>query len=73
MTCPTCGCPTHSAPRTWEVVCGSCGEKRWPCSSVKPEEPFTCTRCRNTSRARREAAREAGKRSAEARGKALPG
>src|SRR5215470_16271907 len=64
--CPTCGCPVHPQPRTWEVVCTSCGEKRWPFAVVKPVA-YVCRLCRETSPAKRAAARAAGKKSAEAR------
>jgi hypothetical protein len=67
-TCPTCGCPVHPQPRTWEVVCTVCGEKRWPLAVVKPEA-FVCARCRVTSPEKRAAARAAGKKSAESRRK----
>src|SRR5215469_14560427 len=65
-TCPTCGCSVHPQPRTWEVVCGSCGEKRWPFAVQKPTS-YVCLRCRVTSPEKRAAARAAGKKSAEAR------
>ena len=65
-TCPTCGCPVHPQPRIWEVVCTSCGEKRWPLAVVEPVS-YVCERCRVTSAEKRAAARAAGKRSAEAR------
>jgi len=68
--CPTCGCAVHAAPRTWEVVCSVCGEKRWPYQATAPEAPYVCPRCRITSPEKREAARAAGKRSAESRRKA---
>jgi len=67
-TCPTCGCPVHPQPRTWEVVCMSCGEKRWP-FSVREPAPYVCGRCRVTSPEKRAAARAAGKKSAESRRK----
>ena len=66
--CPTCGCPIHAQPRTWEVVCVSCGEKRWPFAVVEPVA-YVCRRCRETSPEKRAAARAAGKKSAEARRK----
>lgn len=65
-TCPTCGCAVHARPRTWEVVCTSCGEKRWPLAVVKPAS-YVCGRCRVTSPEKRAAARAAGQKSAEAR------
>ncbi len=65
-TCPTCGCPIHARPRTWEVVCASCGEKRWPMRVVKPAS-YVCARCGVTSAEKRAAARAAGKKSAESR------
>ena len=65
-TCPTCGCPVHPQPRTWEVVCITCGEKRWPFAVVEPMG-YVCRRCRGTSPEKRAAARAAGKKSAEAR------
>ena len=65
-TCPTCGCPVHPQPRAWEVVCTSCGEKRWPFAVVEPVG-YVCRRCRETSPEKRAAARAAGKKSAEAR------
>ena len=68
LTCPTCGCPVHPQPRTWEVVCTSCGEKRWPLSVLKPAA-YVCARCRVTSPEKRAAARAAGKKSAESRRK----
>jgi len=68
LTCPTCGCPVHPQPRTWEVVCTVCGEKRWPLAVLKPEA-FVCARCRVTSPEKRAAARAAGKKSAESRRK----
>ena len=43
-TCPTCGCLVHPQPRTWEVVCTSCGEKRWPLSVLEPAS-YVCPRC----------------------------
>jgi hypothetical protein len=67
-TCPTCGCPAHPQPRTWEVVCISCGEKRWP-FSVRAPVSYVCGRCRVTSAEKRAAARAAGKKSAESRRK----
>jgi DNA-directed RNA polymerase subunit RPC12/RpoP len=67
-TCPTCGCAVHPQPRTWEVVCASCGEKRWP-FSVREPASYVCGRCRVTSPEKRAAARAAGKRSAESRRK----
>jgi hypothetical protein len=67
-TCPTCGCPVHPQPQTWEVICTVCGEKRWPLAVVKPEA-FVCARCRVTSPEKRAAARAAGKKSAESRRK----
>ena len=66
--CPTCGCPVHAQPRTWEVICTSCGEKRWPLSVVKPAA-YVCGRCRVASPEKRAAARAAGKKSAESRRK----
>jgi len=66
--CPTCGCPVHPQPRTWEVVCTSCGEKRWPLAVLEPA-PYLCGRCRVTSPEKRAAARAAGKKSAESRRK----
>jgi uncharacterized Zn finger protein (UPF0148 family) len=65
-TCPTCGCPIHAQPRTWEVVCASCGEKRWPMRVIKPAS-YECVRCGVTSAEKRAAARAAGKKSAESR------
>jgi hypothetical protein len=65
-SCPTCGCPVHAHPRTWEVICTSCGEKRWPLAVVKPAS-YVCGRCRVTSPEKRAAARAAGRKSAEAR------
>ena len=65
-TCPTCGCAVHPQPRTWEVVCASCGEKRWPLSVRKPMS-YVCGRCRVTSAEKRAAARAAGQKSAESR------
>jgi hypothetical protein len=67
-TCPTCGCSVHPQPRTWEVVCTSCGEKRWPLAVLEPGA-YVCRRCRGTSPEKRAAARAAGKKSAEARRK----
>ena len=69
-TCPICGCPLHAQPRTWEVVCTSCGEKRWPLSVLEPAA-YVCARCRVTSPERRAAARAAGQKSAESRRKRL--
>ena len=66
--CPTCGCPVHPQPRTWEVACTSCGEKRWPFAVVEPVA-YVCRRCRETSPEKRAAARAAGRKSAEARRK----
>ena len=65
-TCPTCGCPVHAQPRTWEVVCTTCGEKRWPLAVLKPMS-YLCARCRVTSPEKRAAARAAGQKSAESR------
>ncbi len=65
-TCPTCGCPVHPQPRAWEVVCATCGEKRWPFAVVEPIA-YVCLRCRVTSPEKRAAARAAGRKSAEAR------
>jgi hypothetical protein len=65
-TCPTCGCPVHSQPLAWEVVCISCGEKRWPFAVDEPVS-YLCVRCRVISPEKRAAARAAGKKSAEAR------
>jgi hypothetical protein len=67
--CPTCGCSIHAMPKTWEVTCESCGQKRWPQAVVKPET-FVCQRCLATSPERRAATRAAGKASAERRRKA---
>src|SRR2546422_498576 len=67
-TCPTCGCPVHPQPRTWEVVCTSCGEKRWPFSVLEPTS-YVFGRCRVTSAEKRAAARAAGQKSAESRRK----
>jgi len=67
-TCPTCGCPVHPQPRTWEVVCASCGEKRWPLSVREPAS-YVCGRCRVISPEKRTAARAAGQKSAESRRK----
>jgi hypothetical protein len=67
-TCPTCGCPVRPQPRTWEVVCTSCGEKRWPLTVLEPAA-YVCGRCRVTSPEKRAAARAAGQRSAESRRK----
>ena len=67
-TCPICGCPLHVQPRTWEVVCTSCGEKRWPLTVLEPTS-YVCGRCRVTSPEKRAAARAAGKKSAESRRK----
>ena len=68
LICPTCGCPVHAQPRTWEVVCTICGEKRWPLAVRKPVS-YLCARCRVTSPEKRAAARAAGKKSAESRRK----
>ncbi len=70
-TCPTCGCAIHPQPRTWEVVCASCGEKRWPLAVLKPAS-YVCARCRVTSPEKRAAARAAGRKSAESRRKRGP-
>jgi DNA-directed RNA polymerase subunit RPC12/RpoP len=70
-TCPTCGCPVHPQPRTWEVVCDSCGEKRWPLAILKPES-YVCALCGVTSPEKRAAARAAGRKSAESRRKRAP-
>ena len=70
-TCPTCGCPIHQLPRTWEVVCASCGEKRWPLAILKPAS-YVCARCLVTSPEKRAAARAAGRKSAESRRKRAP-
>ena len=67
-TCPTCGCPVHPQPRTWEVVCGSCGEKRWPLAILEPAS-YVCARCLVTSPEKRAAARAAGRKSTESRRK----
>jgi DNA-directed RNA polymerase subunit RPC12/RpoP len=67
-TCPTCGCPAHPQPRTWEVVCTSCGEKRWPLS-VRVPVSYVCGRCRVTWAEKRAAARAAGQKSAGSRRK----
>jgi hypothetical protein len=67
-SCPTCGCPVHPQPRTWEVICAICGEKRWPFAVHEPAS-YTCVRCRVTSPEKRAAARAAGQKSAEARRK----
>ena len=67
-TCPTCGCPAHPQPRTWEVICSSCGEKRWPLAILKPAL-YVCARCLVTSPEKRAAARAAGRKSAESRRK----
>jgi DNA-directed RNA polymerase subunit RPC12/RpoP len=67
-TCPTCGCPVHPQPKTWEVVCTSCGEKRWPLTVIEPAS-YVCGRCRVTSPEKRAAARAAGQKSAESRRK----
>lgn len=64
--CPTCGCPIHAQPGTWEVVCIACLEKRWPLSILRPAS-YVCVRCGVTSAEKRAAARAAGKKSAEAR------
>ena len=69
--CPTCGCPVHPQPRTWEVVCASCGEKRWPLAILKPAS-YVCARCLVTSPEKRAAARAAGRKSAESRRKRAP-
>ena len=65
-TCPTCSCLVHPQPRTWEVVCTSCGGRRWPMAAIKPD-PYTCVRCGVTSVEKRAAARAARKKSAESR------
>ena len=70
-TCPTCGCAIHPQARTWEVVCTSCGEKRWPLAILKPAS-YVCARCRVTSPEKRAAARAAGRKSAESRRKRAP-
>ena len=67
-TCPTCGCLVHPQPRTWEVVCTSCREKRWP-FSVREPASYVCGRCRVTSPEKPAAARAAGQKSAESRRK----
>jgi DNA-directed RNA polymerase subunit RPC12/RpoP len=67
-TCPTCACAVHPQPRTWEVVCTSCGEKRWPLVVLEPVS-YVCGRCRVASPEKRAAARAAGKKSAESRRK----
>lgn len=69
LTCPTCGCAIHAQPRTREVICTACGEKRWPYTVVTPD-PYICPRCRVMSPEKRAAARAAGKKSAESRHKA---
>jgi DNA-directed RNA polymerase subunit RPC12/RpoP len=68
LTCPTCGCRIHAQPRTLEVVCASCGEKRWPMKVIKPAS-YVCVRCGVTSAEKRAAARAAGQKSAESRRK----
>jgi hypothetical protein len=55
-------------PRTWEVVCASCGGKRWPLAVLEPAS-YVCARCRVASPDKRAAARAAGKKSAESRRK----
>ena len=65
-TSPTRGCPIHARPRTWEVVCSPCGEKRWPMAVIKPAS-YVCARCGVTSAEKRAAARAAGQKSAESR------
>jgi hypothetical protein len=66
MTCPMCGCAGHQNPKTWQVQCAGCDGQRWPYVIAKPD-PYTCSRCRGTSLAKREAARSAGKKSASGR------
>jgi hypothetical protein len=44
--------------RAWEVVCTSCGEKRWPLAVRKPVG-YLCARCQVTSPAKR---RQPGRR-----------
>lgn len=66
--CPTCGCRIHAQPKTWEVVCASCGEKGWVLAILKPAS-YICARCRVTSPQKRAAAGAAGKKSAESRRK----
>jgi len=48
---------------TFEVVCGACGEARWPRLEARPER-YVCVRCRSGAGASR---REAGKRTARAK------
>jgi hypothetical protein len=52
------------------VLCSVCAEKRSPHQTTEPEGPDVCPRCRITTPEKREAARAAGKRSAESRRKA---
>lgn len=60
-SCLTCGCTLHGTPRTWEVTCVVCGEKKYPMSVENPA-PFTCRLCLATPPEKREAARGAALR-----------
>ena len=69
-TCPTCGCATHAAARTWEVACAACGALRWPLAVSQPGADWLCARCQATPperRARRQAAAQQGARTRQGR------
>lgn len=47
--------------QTYEVVCVSCHEKRWPYVIDRPTA-YVCQRCRDTPQATRDKQREHGRR-----------
>jgi hypothetical protein len=67
MTCPTCGCATHSMPQTRQVKCSVCKRDKWPYTVAPPPDPYICTLCRALPPATRQAKQKAYTASVAAR------
>ncbi len=57
------GAPAAADLRPWEVVCTSCGGKRWPLAALKLGS-YVCARCRVTSPTKRAAGQTSAARRA---------
>lgn len=45
MTCPTCGCTTHTPPQTWKATCAVCHTVKYPYCTEQPGDGWTCALC----------------------------
>jgi hypothetical protein len=58
--------PLGPVLNTWEVVCATCGQLKWPTLSERPTS-YVCSLCRMADPAKRATRREAGRKGAAAK------